>query len=86
MSTPPSPVPARPQTLYRFHDVSGCLLYVGITGNGRQRVHGHASTAHWWPHVETATFEHDVDPADELTTIEIERPIFNVDILLRREF
>ena len=44
-------------TLYRFHAADDSLLYVGITATGLQRVRGHASKSHWWPHVARATFE-----------------------------
>ena len=66
-------------TLYRFHAADDSLLYVGITATGLQRVRGHASKSHWWPHVARATFEHDRTHEDELTAIDLERPLFNVD-------
>lgn len=55
---------ARPQddvdhcTVYRFFNESSELLYVGITNRGRRRIHEHARTKQWWPHVHTAAFEH----------------------------
>lgn len=66
-------------TLYRFYDVNDRLLYVGITRTGIQRIHGHASKAHWWSQVARASFEHDQTLEDEMTAIELERPLFNVD-------
>jgi hypothetical protein len=46
-------------TVYRYYDVAGRLLYVGATGSGYYRAHGHArSGAAWWPLVTRGEFEH----------------------------
>lgn len=66
-------------TLYRFYAADDQLLYVGITKNAEQRVRGHASKAHWWNAVASATFEHGCTRDDERTAIELERPLFNVE-------
>ncbi len=46
-------------TLYRLYDEEGWLLYIGITGRGITRLHGHArGPACWWRAVRSATFQH----------------------------
>jgi hypothetical protein len=67
-------------TLYRYYDDSGRLLYVGITGTGLARSHGHASTAAWWLHAAAAKLQH--GPADSILVAErlailVERPMYN---------
>jgi hypothetical protein len=68
-------------TLYRYFDESDRLLYVGITGAGRQRGSGHARQASWWPYVAKAEFMHatlaEVRLAERLA-IWTERPLYNV--------
>jgi hypothetical protein len=46
-------------TVYRYYDAAGRLLYVGATGSGYYRAHGHArSGAAWWALVTRGEFEH----------------------------
>ena len=40
-----------PTILYRFYDVGGRLLYIGITCNLAERLRAHARTQDWWPGV-----------------------------------
>ena len=69
-------------TLYRFHDASGGLLYVGITGRSVRRWCEHAATKPWWNDVAKVTVEHFTDrPAAinaEARAIKQERPAHNV--------
>jgi hypothetical protein len=69
-------------TVYRYFDAAGRLLYVGATGNGYYRAHGHSrSTAPWWPLVARGEFEHFTTMAEafseELRQIITLRPIYN---------
>jgi hypothetical protein len=69
-------------TVYRYYDVAGRLLYVGATGSGYYRAHGHArSGAAWWALVTRGEFEHFATMAEaysaELCQIVQLRPLYN---------
>lgn len=69
------------QTLYRFFDSSGQLLYVGISNNWISRLHQHYKNAEWFSQVTSATFEHfdtraEVEKA-EFEAIKTEGAIYN---------
>jgi len=69
-------------TLYRFFDVDGGLLYVGIAGNPARRAHDHSKTKPWWTDVARSTMEHyttrEAAAAAEVAAIITERPLHNV--------
>jgi hypothetical protein len=69
------------QTLYRFFDSEGRLLYVGISNTWYQRFHQHEKTSGWFSRVANATFEsydsRDAVEAAELKAIRTENPEFN---------
>lgn len=70
------------QTLYRFFDSAGVLLYVGVTDEVATRWRTHAKTRPWWIQVATITLEHHASRAAvldaELAAIKAERPLYNV--------
>jgi GIY-YIG catalytic domain-containing protein len=69
-------------TVYRFFDVDGDLLYVGITGRGKKRTSQHAADKRWWPQVASATFSHYPSRAAaadaEAKAIRDEHPLYNI--------
>jgi predicted GIY-YIG superfamily endonuclease len=69
------------QTLYRFFDADGSLLYVGITDTWYQRFHEHERKSGWFSKVASCTFEsHETREkvmAAELIAIRSENPEFN---------
>lgn len=71
------------QTLYRFFNTEGRLLYVGITSMlVFHRLEGHRHESPWWTQVTTITVEH-YDTRDEVAAAEVkaiiaEGPLFNV--------
>jgi excisionase family DNA binding protein len=69
-------------TLYRFYNVAGDLLYVGITGYGAQRWTNHSRYQPWWLEVATVKVEHFASLADvsaaEVNAIVHEAPRYNV--------
>lgn len=74
---------ARERTaLYRLYDVSGKLLYVGISNDPKRRFSSHRSTKAWWPEVDRRA----VDWFDSLwlasvaerTAITTEAPRYNI--------
>jgi hypothetical protein len=71
-----------PQTLYRFFDASGALLYVGITCDLPERVRRHRGEKAWWLDVANITVQHYADRQSveeaEREAIERERPRWNV--------
>lgn len=71
----------RRHELYRFYDVQGELLYVGITGNIQNRMGQHRATQAWWDLVGTMTVQRfDSRKESEIaerTAIRDESPIFN---------
>lgn len=68
-------------TLYQFRDADGCLLYVGISGDGLRRIQQHAAKS-WWPQVATISISHYADRGSalqvEARTIRALSPKFNV--------
>lgn len=73
---------ARTQTLYRFYDAEGILLYVGITGNLPLRLPHHNASKPWWADVAYITLEHFPERASaeaaETHAIQTEGPRHNV--------
>lgn len=69
-------------TLYRYFDRYNHLLYVGITGSGSGRMHGHSSSSRWWGKVHHSTFKHyrtrELAAAAEIEAIKAERPRYNI--------
>lgn len=72
-----------PTSLYRFSDDAGRLLYVGITGRGRERFHRHEQDKPWWHLVTLIEIEHYDDRlsalAAEERAIRTEHPAFNLE-------
>lgn len=77
-----APVPNRPHVLYRFYDVTGSLLYVGITVSLWNRLPNHQATKAWYGDIVTIKVEHfpdrDTARAAETEAIRAERPRHNV--------
>lgn len=48
----------RPNSVYRYYDHAGRLIYVGITARGIQRQHEHNAFSEWWPLVARQEVEH----------------------------
>jgi hypothetical protein len=69
------------QSLYRFYDRAGDLLYVGITGDFGRRCAGHRRSKPWWPEVATCRIEHfpDLESAQfaEDQAVKAEEPRWN---------
>jgi hypothetical protein len=69
------------QTLYRFFDGSGRLLYVGISDTWYQRFHDHERKSGWFSKVAYSTFEWHTSresvQAAELMAKRTENPDFN---------
>jgi hypothetical protein len=69
------------QTLYRFYNADGNLLYVGISNTWYQRFHQHERKSGWFSRVTHATFEsydtREAVEAAELVAIKTENPEFN---------
>jgi predicted GIY-YIG superfamily endonuclease len=69
------------QTLYRFYNSDGELLYVGISNTWHRRFHQHEKNAGWFSRVASATFEsydsREAVEAAELSAIQNENPQFN---------
>jgi hypothetical protein len=76
------PIPDAKHVLYRFYDVSGALLYVGITAKPIRRFRDHQKTKGWWPEVSR------IDPENFSSRIELiyaerraivhEKPLYNI--------
>lgn len=68
--------------LYRFHDATGTLLYVGITADPGARWRKHAHDKPWWTHIATITVETHPSRAEvleaERTAILTEKPLHNI--------
>jgi predicted GIY-YIG superfamily endonuclease len=69
--------------IYRMRDLSGRLLYVGVTNGGLRRFMEHAKDKTWWREVATIDIEHvhctrPVIEAMEREAIQLERPLYNV--------
>lgn len=71
-----------PHALYRFYDIDGQLLYVGISWRPAQRMLEHRMGKEWWSQVGDVTFEHYPNHAEadeaETTAIRSERPLYNI--------
>lgn len=69
-------------SLYRYYDVDGTLLYIGVTKRGRIRNFEHSSDKEWWPFVARQDVEHfatyDEALASERSLIFDLRPPFNI--------
>lgn len=71
------------QWLYRLHSADGELLYIGITGNPRQRIEQHRQRSPWFGRVASAAWVKvgaDIKEARaiEAAAIADERPAHNV--------
>lgn len=70
------------QTLYRFYDRAGALLYIGIARHGLQRWQQHQATKLWWDQVAMATVKHYATRPEvveaERTAIAAEHPRYNI--------
>lgn len=68
--------------LYRFYDVVGQLLYVGITSNIPQRFHAHRHEKDWWTEVDRIDLRHYETRYElrqaEIKAIKEEHPLYNV--------
>jgi predicted GIY-YIG superfamily endonuclease len=69
------------ETLYRFYNADNELLYVGISGNWRNRLHQHERNSEWWNDVcyiklEKFTTRVLVEDAEKRAII-TEKPIWN---------
>ena len=69
------------QTLYRFFDDEGQLLYIGISINAFNRAKKHRQEKYWWPEVAAITLYRyktraDVEEA-ERRAIKEEKPLYN---------
>lgn len=73
---------SRPHSLYRAYDLSGALLYVGITLNIPNRFTAHQGNKAWWSDVANIKLEHFPDRAAvltaERTAIMEEAPAYNI--------
>lgn len=73
--------PERPNSVYRYYDHAGRLIYVGITARGIVRQHEHNGTSEWWPFVARQEIEHCRDREEALRVerelIKLYRPPFN---------
>ena len=71
-----------PTALYRLYDAEDRLLYVGISGDLKERLKTHASLKPWWPDVVRKTVQWYATRADaaeaEIKAIGSERPLHNV--------
>lgn len=70
-----------PTSLYRYFDVDGRLLYVGITSASTLRMLHHAHGSAWWTKVRSASFKHyrtrDQALAVERKAVVAEEPLYN---------
>lgn len=57
MTAPGGKFSEQPTALYRWYDVRGRLLYVGISFNPVARATQHAVDQTWWHHVASCTVE-----------------------------
>lgn len=69
--------------IYRMRDLSGRLLYIGVTNGGLRRFMEHAKDKTWWREVTTIDIEHvhcsrSVIETIEREAIQAERPLYNV--------
>lgn len=70
------------QTLYRFYDADGALLYIGVTMDPPVRWKAHADVKEWWAtvrNIKMEPFETRTEVlAAERAAIKAERPRYNV--------
>jgi hypothetical protein len=68
-------------SVYRYYDVAGVLIYVGITRTGVQRNREHNSDKEWWQWVASQRVDHfpsrDAAHEHEIALIQKFRPPFN---------
>lgn len=69
--------------IYRMRDLSGRLLYIGVTNGGLRRFMEHAKDKTWWREVAQIDVEHvhcsrPVIESIEREAIRSERPLYNV--------
>ena len=74
---------ARLHDIYRMRDLSGRLLYIGVTNGGLRRFMEHSKDKTWWREVAQIDVEHIhcsrmVIEAVEREAIGTERPLYNV--------
>lgn len=81
MTSLPCPQTEESQTLYRFYDANGVLLYVGITNDPGARWAHHARNKDWWQMVSRIEVEHfdsrSLVAEAEKSAIIAERPVHN---------
>lgn len=70
-----------PAAIYRLFDTDDVLLYVGVTGNLRERLGNHSRTQRWWPEVARKAVEWyptrtEAEDAEK-RAIREERPLYN---------
>jgi len=73
----------RNHDLYRMRDLSGRLLYIGVTNGGLRRFMEHSKDKTWWREVDTINVEHvhcsrQAIEMLEREAIKSERPLYNV--------
>lgn len=70
------------QTLYRFWDTEGLLLYVGITARPWERWKAHRNEKPWWEEVASVTLQNFASREEvivaELKAIREEKPRYNI--------
>ena len=73
--------PEQPTSVYRYYDINGLLLYVGITSRGLSRNREHNTTKEWWHYVIRQDVDHYPTRAEALSVenslIGLYRPPFN---------
>ena len=76
------PIPDAKHVLYRFYDVSGALLYVGITAKPIRRFRDHQKTKDWWLEVSRIDVENFSSRIEliygERRAIVHEKPLYNI--------
>lgn len=80
---PVADVDRRNHDLYRMRDLSGRLLYIGVTNGGLRRFMEHSKDKTWWREVDTINVEHVHCSRQSIEMLEreairSERPIYNV--------
>lgn len=73
----------RNHDIYRMRDLSGRLLYIGVTNGGLRRFMEHSRDKTWWREVSTIDVEHvhcrrEVIERIERDAIKDERPLYNI--------
>lgn len=76
------PLQRKPTVLYRLKDVTGALLYVGITCDWLARRRAHAAEKSWWgdvAHVDLEAFPNRPAALEaEYAAVAAERPRWNI--------